>query len=139
MEKNEMVENEMYAMACVVVNKNSKILLLKRSPEKKLFPNQWAVVGAAPLAKDEDMESIAKREVKDELGLEGKILKSGQEISTLMGKSQWHVFPFLAQIESNDITLNDEHTEYKWVTKEALKDYNLPPLMEETITKLLGE
>lgn len=129
----------MYAMACVVVNKDGKILLLKKSPDKKLFPNQWAVVGAAPLVKDENMEAIAKREIRDELGQEGKILKRGQEMLISMGGTQWHVFPFLAQIESNDVTLNDEHTEYKWVIKDELKDYNLPPLMVETMSKLLGK
>lgn len=139
MDQKEKEQSEMYAMACVVVNKDGKILLLKRSSDKKLFPNQWAVVGAAPLSKGENMEAIAKREIKDELGQEGEILKSGQETLASMGGTQWHVFPFLAQIKSNDVTLNDEHTEYKWVTKEELEDYNLHPLMEETISKLLDE
>ena len=139
MEQNETAQKEIYAMACVVINGEGKILLLKRSPDKKFFPGQWAAVGAVPLSKDENMEAIAKREIKDELGLEGKILKSGEAMSAIAGGYQWHIFPFLAQIESSNVTLNDEHTEYKWVSKEELKDYNLPHLMEETITKFLGE
>lgn len=137
MEQNETAQKEIYAMACVVINGEGKILLLKRSPDKKFFPGQWVTVGAAPLLKDENMELIAKREIKDELGLEGKILKSGEVMSVIADGYQWHIFPFLTQIESDTVTLNDEHTEYKWVTKDELKNYSLPPLMEETIANLI--
>jgi isopentenyldiphosphate isomerase len=132
---------KIYAMACVVMNGEGNILVLKRVASKKYFPNQWAVVGAAPLVPENDPEKIAHRELIDEIGFDGKIEKQGNEIVMNIEERgetlEWHVFPFLASVDRSEIILNDEHSEYQWVTvEEALKLETMPMFKE--IIKSVG-
>lgn len=128
---------KIYAMACTVVNNNGEVLLLKRALDKQFFPNKWAVVGAGPLNSKDNRRFVALREIKDELGVEGKIIKDGGELVTSLGGLEWHIHTFLATISSYDIKLNNEHTEYKWVKVEDLKKYDLLPDTEKMILKLI--
>lgn len=111
-------------MACLVMNAKGQILILKRSPEKILFPNKWFVVAAAPLSKDDDMEFIALREVKDELGVRGKIIRRGRNFEFSYQGEKWIIATFLAKITAEDLILNQEHTEMKWIEPEELKNYD---------------
>lgn len=130
-----------YGMLCVVISPRlKKLLLLKRSPTKKVYPNMWAVVGAYPFFEKVDMSDIAIREIKDELGLKGKVLKVGEEvtkITELEGKTiELHVTPVIASVDNDTITLNDEHTEYKWIDISELKDFDLAPDIDTAIAAL---
>lgn len=124
-------------MACAVINKSGKLLLLKRSPTKKLFPNKWFVVGAAPLTKNDNMKSIALREIKDELGGEGHILAEGQEIEFVMEGREWVIVPFLASINTDTVTLNNEHTEFKWIETDELDTFDTIPNTLQIVQMLL--
>lgn len=126
-----------YAIVCVVTNKEGKILILKRSPDKKYFPGKWAFVSAAPLEGSEDMEAIAKREIKDELGIEGEILKREKPVELEIEDKNWKIYPFLARVSTRNIILNEEHTEAKWVTLDELQNYNLIEGMQELAKELL--
>lgn len=127
-----------HAMACVVVNKDKDILILKRSPDKKLYPNKWFVVGAYPLTEEEDFEGFAHRELADEIGTDGKILVVGKPIHT-KDKMEIIVHPFLAEISTNEIRLNNEHTEFKWVNLEDVKDFDTVPRTYEMISALVTQ
>lgn len=128
---------KIYAMACAVINGDGKILLLKRAPNKKLAPNKWFVVGAAPLKIDENMEFIAHREMMDELGVDGQILVRMSRIRIREGNAVFMVSPFLAQISNQNIKLNSEHTEYRFVHVDDLKNYDLVEKTELMIRELL--
>ena len=90
---------------------------MKRSPDKKVYPNLWAVVGAYPFKEKVDMSAIALREITDELGLDGKIVRVGKEIVRnveLEGRLiELHIVPVLATVDSEVVKLNNEHTGYK--------------------------
>jgi len=60
-----------------IFNKDKGILLQKRAKTKKLFPNLWDVSVAGHVQSGEDVNSVALREAKEELGinLNKKILK----------------------------------------------------------------
>ena len=128
-------------MLCVVISPRlKKLLLLKRAPTKKVYPNLWAVVGAYPFFEKVDMKEIALREIKDELGLQGKVLNVGEEVSKITNLEnktiELRVTPVIASVDSENITLNDEHTEYKWVDIPELKDFNLAPEIDTAIAAL---
>ncbi len=128
-----------YAMACVVVDQQGKVLLLKRAPDKKLYPNKWFVVGAAPLSAEENFKEIALREIKDELGVEGKIVREGPKYNLETNDSNWTVVTFLAKISDNDIILNKEHTEYKWINPNEVRQYETVPNTVEIVNYFLGK
>jgi len=130
-----------YGMLCVVICKK-KVLLLKRSPTKKFFPNKWAMVGAAPLASTDDMRAIALREIRDELGVGGKILKEGEEIinKIIEGEevTEWHISPFLAELDTENIVLNPEHTQFVWVKPKEIEKYDIPEELKLIFRRMLG-
>ena len=130
-----------YGMLCVVISPRlKKLLLLKRAPTKKVYPNLWAVVGAYPFFEKVNIHDIAIREIKDELGLHGKVLKVGEEFSKIANLEdktiELRVTPVIASVDSEEITLNDEHTEYKWVDISELKNFDLAPDIDTAITAL---
>lgn len=126
-------------MACVVIDGHGQILLLKRSPEKRIFPNKWAVVSAGPLESKDDRRLIALREIKDELGIEGEVLKEGRETVIIDNHVEWHVKWFLAGVATHKIRLNHEHTEYKWVFIDGLTKYDTIEGTGQMILELLAE
>ena len=52
-----------------VVNSENKILIQKRSSQKRLSPNVWAMTGGSNISGETSIETI-EREVKEELGIE---------------------------------------------------------------------
>ena len=133
---------KLYGLVCVVINKEGKILLLKRAPDKKYYPERWATVAAGPISPDTDFDSFAKKEVKAETGQEGKMLESKEQIvfeDQFDGKlAELHIKPYLFEVDSENIILNDEHTEYKWVNKEDLLNYDLVPEGAKIINSFLN-
>lgn len=129
-------------MLCVVIS-NNEVLLLKRSPSKKYFPNKWAMVGATPLNQDDDMRAIALREIHDELGVEGEIIKEGKEMIVTMKEDkklkEWHVFPFLARIDTESVILNEEHTQFVWVKPEEIDKYDVPKELKPIFQRILTQ
>lgn len=124
----------LHGMVCVVINLNGQILILKRNANKKYFPGKWAPVGAAPLTGKENMKEIALREITDELGASGTICKEYNPTPFETNGQHWIIHPFLAKIDTDNITLNDEHTEAKWITPKEIVNYDtIPGFKDEVI------
>lgn len=104
---------------------DGRILLLKRSDKVATYPNQWAVVHG----RIEDGESAEKRaeiEVKEETGLDVKLIKKGREVvyeDKTLGIS-WHMVPVLFKAKDHRVKLNWENTDYLWVKVEEMEKYN---------------
>ena len=52
-----------------IINSENKILIQKRSPEKKLEPNKWAMTGGSVIKGESSLDTL-KRETFEELGIE---------------------------------------------------------------------
>jgi 8-oxo-dGTP pyrophosphatase MutT (NUDIX family) len=118
-----------------------KYLILKRSENKKMFPRMWTVPGGKIEAdeyrnrkKDTKecwyniIESELQREVLEETGLTiGKL----EYVSSMVYirpeiNIQNLCISFATKYNIDElIILNDENTEYKWVTLEEAKEYDL--------------
>ena len=125
--------------ATAIIQKDGKYLVVKRSPDKDVFPNRWHVPGGGlemedyintpkttPDAWYYAVENSLKREIKEEVDLEvGKlnyllnlvfIRPDGIPVVTLSYYCDW---------ESGDVKLNEENTDYKWVTLKEAENYDL--------------
>jgi 8-oxo-dGTP diphosphatase len=131
------MENTVHGIACAVINKKGKILLLKRSPDKKLFPNKWFVVGAYPLDENADFEKKVHIELVDETGMDGKIIKNGELLKIEVNGQIIDIHTFLAKRNSDVVKINDEHTEFKWVNIQEMKSLDLVPGTYEMIDSLI--
>lgn len=125
--------------ATAIIHKDGRYLIVKRNPDRKVFPDRWCVPGGGLETEDYintpkttpdawyfAVENSLKREIKEETGLEvGKlnylldlvfIRPDGIPVVNLSYYCDW---------KSGEIKLNEENVDYKWVTFEEAKNYDL--------------
>lgn len=151
-----MTENLHAITATAIIIKDGKYLITKRAMNKKAFPGLWTVPGGnLELTDYKDkpkdtgshwyniLESLIKREVKEETGLDIKNL--GYLTSMTFMKpcgTPGLIFSFFAEHDSGEINLNEESIEHAWVDLEEAKKYELiEGIYEELVMldKLLKE
>ena len=98
------------------VNAKGELLVTKRSPEKKPYPNMWEITGGAVVAGEDSLDA-ARRELQEETGIK---LDTGelQLILTHRGKSAF-VDIYLAHkdVPAEQLTMQPgETTDARWVT-----------------------
>ena len=124
------------------IKDNDRFLLLKRSDKVKTMKGLWAGVSGI-IEGDEDPLKRAKIEIFEELGItEDKIkfLKSSLEMkinSPQYENHEWEIFPFLFEVKNPIIKLNWENSEYRWITKNEIKNYETVPSIEKVLFSLL--
>jgi mutator protein MutT len=100
----------------IVVTDKSKILLIKRSNTDEWMPNHWSFPGGH-IEIGEPPYKAAKRELKEETNLDGKITYAGVR-KTKTGK----MYIYLCDEFKNDVKLNYEHSDHKWVEYKDIDD-----------------
>jgi 8-oxo-dGTP diphosphatase len=99
------------------IREDDKVLLIKR----KFEPNKgrWSLPGGL-LELGEDPEAAAKREVREEVGLEasseGLLQVANEVIRDASGRIRYHfvLIDYLMRPLGQKITLNEESDEYAW-------------------------
>ena len=121
-----------------IVKNNGKVLILKKSAKDWNYPNRWSFCSGY-VKEFESAEDTVLREIKEETGLDAKILKKGklfQEYDKNNGKS-WVIMPFLCKVKSRNVRLDHENVEFKWVNHKDIKKYPTVPGLEKDL-KVLG-
>jgi len=130
-----------------IIRKDGKYLIVKRSPDKKVFPNKWTVPGGGLEVSDYidtpkttsdawyyAIENSLKREIKEEVDLAVEkpkylldlvfIRPDNIPVVTLSYYCDW---------KDGEVKLNDENVDYKWVALGEAKNYDLIPGIWEEI------
>lgn len=128
-----------YTVTAFIVNKDKKVLLVNHPRYGK-----WIPVGGH-IEINEDPEEALYREVKEETGLEVKVLSNRADVSSPETKFLFtpnyvdvheanpphkHIsFTYFALAKDSVFTASDEHTEVRWFSDEELEDnkYALSP------------
>lgn len=99
-----------------IASSDNKILIQRRSPEKKLMPGEWAATGGAAVA-GEDSFSAASRELFEELGIKSDE-NSLKKLLRLKRRNSWlDVWYIECDTPAEKLTLQaSEVAEAKWVT-----------------------
>jgi 8-oxo-dGTP diphosphatase len=119
--------------ASTILKSNDKILLLRRSMKTKWNPGLWGLPGGKK-EPGETLEACARREL-----LEETQIKYEGPLKTHTTKfSDYERLVFVAEINHSDIdvSLNTEHTDYRWVSTDDLGEYYLVPGLLETVRQL---
>lgn len=126
-------------VSTAIVHKNGKYLILRRSLNKKMFPGRWTLPGGGLTVDDYinvpkntpdawyyAVTNSLRREVKEESGIDvdklnylldlAFIRPDGVPVVTLSWYGDWKL---------GEVKLNDENIDYKWVTLEEAKNYDL--------------
>ena len=126
-----------------IIKYQEKILLLKRSNTVKTMKNVWSGVSGVIENDDESPLSRARIEIFEEIGIVGKnikLLKSNEQIkidSQQYKNHTWNIFPFLFQVETPEIKLNWENSEFVWIDPNNIVNYKTVPALKEILFDLL--
>lgn len=108
-------------VALAVPESEEKFLLLKRSEENS-SSGEWTFPGGK-IEENETEREAAVRELKQETGLEGGIVDSGDSYIGEGELGYWKIYPFHVKVDSRKVELDYEHSEFKWLSLEELKDH----------------
>lgn len=124
---------------CVVFH-NGKVLILKRSDKVVNYKGKWNVV-AGFLDERKPVEQFALEELSEELGITPSELHVGRtyEVFDESAGKTWIVYPVLAVVESPEVTLDWEHSDFKWIEPSQVEDFDRVYLVEKSINSLLNE
>ena len=105
-----------------IKNSENKILIQKRSPQKMLSPNVWAMTGGSVIKGETSIETI-EREAFEEMGVNLNI-KDAKMLAHFKTGNVWIDTYFLKQdIDLNKVIMKeDEVSEVKWATYEEIEE-----------------
>ena len=142
------------AVTGIIRNSQGKYLICKRSSNEKNYPNKWCVPGGKVERKDlneetqnnkakqnqwlDVFEKVLEREILEETGI--KIKNIGYVSNIAFIRSDDHVafvVSLHAEHADGEIKLdNNALVDYKWVTAEEAKSYDLIENIKEQIDKV---
>ena len=96
----------------LIIIKDNKILLAKRTEEEYGYKGTWSIPGGGPEI-DENIEQALQREIKEELGCDIKWYKYFRSYNFKLEDITVRSFYFYGEIDG-DIKLNDELSEFRW-------------------------
>lgn len=114
---------ETYVITTAVIRRGDKYLIAKRVATKKFAPNQWEFISGFMDTPESPEETII-REIKEELGANGNIIRKSNPFDITDDEGKWTVMPFLVELDTQDIQVNQEdHSEIRWVAANELSNY----------------
>jgi 8-oxo-dGTP pyrophosphatase MutT (NUDIX family) len=118
----------------IVYDEQGRILLLKRSEIDTSKPGHFTIPGGH-VDPGEDCETAAKRELKEEAGIDVDDVTQVGEYED----DKVHIKYYESRIENVEPVLQEEEIwSYEWVEPKNLKNYTLPFNMSENLDKIIN-
>ena len=123
-----------------VLNYKGKVLVVQRSENLAFYPSYWNGISGF-LDDKKTLKQKVKEELKEELGIGGKEIKSicvGEIFhqEALGYKKTWIVHPVLVKVRTDKVKLNWEAKDYKWIRLRDAKKLKLLPGFEKVLEKI---
>lgn len=103
-----------------------KILISKRSSNKKYFPGLWEVIGGN-LEFGEDFKDCVIREVKEEINCKIKGLIHLHSRAMYLDGLMYITIAYYGEILDEPIFNKEEISEIKWINKDELENFDFCP------------
>lgn len=121
---------------CFVLN-GDDILLMKRAPHKRVFPNQYNGLGGH-IERDEDPLTGARREIKEESGLDVDDLQLKAVYNIDAGAETGIIlFVYTAVSQSRDFVDDGREGTLEWIPIKRLDNYDLVEDLPIILPKIL--
>lgn len=117
------------AVAIFIINSKQQVLLQRRSPNKKMWPNMWDITGGGHVLTGELGFQSAIREMKEELGIElekNDMTFIGSSISTnikgdIVNKHFNEYYIVNKDVDETGLKLQEEEVaEVRWIDKDEI-------------------
>ena len=121
---------------------NDQILILKRSEKVRSMKGLWSGVSGI-IENNENPIDRAKIEIFEEVGIKEKEIRLVKKLEKMKIQSQQYknheleIFPLLFETNNENVELNWENSEFKWITPKELKNYQTVPSLEKILVNLL--
>lgn len=130
-----------------------KFLLTKRTTDTDIHPSRWDSQPASREEavqedskngvfgfpgghiEDESPEKAALRELLEETGLNGKLLRTGESFTLDTEDGVFRIYPFLVLVE-DELELNPEHTDYEWIEPGELENFDTVEGLDTDLERL---
>jgi 8-oxo-dGTP pyrophosphatase MutT (NUDIX family) len=141
------IHNELHRIAITGIvwrqeqDGSRRYLITKRAPFKKVWPNKWTVPGGGVEASDYmageatyqnsespqwygAVETTLRREIREEAGVEVDDIRYLLDVAFIRPDGvPVIVLSFYCRYVSGEVTLDEDATEYAWVTADELGSY----------------
>lgn len=120
---------QFYVGLGAILERDAKILILKRSPEKDFAPSTWEII-TGRLEEGEDPAAGIAREIVEETRLEAEVIMPVHTKFYYRGSKEYPMvfIDFWCRYISGEVELSWEHTEYQWISVfDALQNSELHP------------
>jgi 8-oxo-dGTP diphosphatase len=108
----------------IIKDSYNNILILKRAPNSRSNPRCWELPGGK-VEPGESFDKAMIREIKEETNLDITLKRAvGIAQQDLPYIHSVHVI-MTVDVDSGDLKISEEHTEFKWATLEEIKSLNL--------------
>jgi translation initiation factor 2B subunit (eIF-2B alpha/beta/delta family)/ADP-ribose pyrophosphatase YjhB (NUDIX family) len=119
---------------------DSQILLLRRSEKVGTYRRRWAGVSGYVEQSERPLQR-AMIEIAEEVGVGAEqvsLVRAGEPLRVLDEEAQiiWVIFPFLFETHDTTISIDWEHTEYKWVDPDTLQSFEIVPKLREAFERV---
>ena len=111
-------------VAIFILNNNKKLLIVRRSPYKKSFPNRHDLAACGNIKADESYKEAAEREVEEELGIKCDLKFLGKIFNKFREKDielKYFTGIFLGYF-SDEVKLCDELVELKKLSVKEVEE-----------------
>ena len=126
-----------YFVVTGVIKHKGKVLILKKGYDDYNYPGRWSFCSGF-VREFEAAEDAVIREIKEETGLNAKILKKGSllEVKDNKHKKAWIVVAFLCRSEPGKVKLDHENVAYRWISYKDIEKYKTVPGLEKDLKVL---
>ncbi len=112
-----------------------RFLTIKRADYHPIRPNKWDLPGGNVMFGEKHWDSLL-REIAEETGLEiGDI--NPVQVETNFENNIYYIFiGYRAQATTDSVTLSNEHTEFRWVTKDEFEELDSAYYLRQMVNQL---
>jgi len=104
------------------------VLLGRRSDAVGTYVGRWAGVSGYVEGDPRDAERDARREIREETGrADATLVRAGDPVEIRDGDRTWTVHPFLFEVDSREVTPNEEIATHEWVSPPAIRERETVP------------
>ncbi|MFZ0511248.1 MAG: NUDIX domain-containing protein [Candidatus Nitrosopolaris sp.] len=124
----------------VFLEHDKKILILKRSQKVRTMKTKWG--GISGYIEQEEPVKRALKEIEEETGLKNEnvmLLRIGEPLEAVESNEPeitWIVHPYLFSSNTNQIRIDWEHDEYRWINPKEIINYETVPRLGDAFDRV---